>query len=267
MGYLAVLEEAFERNRDPRVANWVLSRSPEVPMLLLPLYLATVLWLGPRFMRDRKPLRLTSVLMIYNIVQVVFNTMMFVKLLDAGWMGKYSFVCEPVDYSNSPEAMKMAEVGWWYYLFKIIDLLDTIFFVLRKKFNQITFLHVYHHTMMVAYIFVGVNIWPGGHGSFFALLNTFVHVVMYGYYFLAGLGPQWQKYLWWKKYVTRIQLLQFVLVFAHSMQLLWTDCGYPRQLAAVIIINALIFMALFSAFYRKAYGSTRASTAKAAKAA
>ena len=33
---------------------------------------------------------------------------------------------------------------------KLVDLLDTIFFVLRKKSNQISFLHVYHH-------FIGKN--------------------------------------------------------------------------------------------------------------
>lgn len=30
---------------------------------------------------------------------------------------------------------------------------------------------------------------------------------MYSYYGLAALGPQYQKYLWWKRYLTRIQLV------------------------------------------------------------
>lgn len=30
---------------------------------------------------------------------------------------------------------------------------------------------------------------------------------MYGYYGLAALGPQMQKYLWWKKYLTIIQMV------------------------------------------------------------
>lgn len=30
---------------------------------------------------------------------------------------------------------------------------------------------------------------------------------MYGYYGLAALGPQMQRYLWWKKYLTIIQMV------------------------------------------------------------
>lgn len=33
---------------------------------------------------------------------------------------------------------------------------------------------------------------------------------MYGYYGLAALGPQMQRYLWWKKYLTIIQMVCFV---------------------------------------------------------
>lgn len=46
------------------------------------------------------------------------------------------------------------------------------------------------------------------HSAFFiGLLNTFVHIVMYSYYGLAALGPHMQKYLWWKRYLTSLQLV------------------------------------------------------------
>lgn len=48
--------------------------------------------------------------------------------------------------------VQVARVLWWYYFSKLIEFLDTIFFVLRKKTSQITFLHVYHHASMF-------NIW------------------------------------------------------------------------------------------------------------
>lgn len=38
-------------------------------------------------------------------------------------------------------------------------------------------------------------------------LNSVVHVVLYSYYLIAALGPKYKKYLWWKKYVTKIQLV------------------------------------------------------------
>lgn len=47
----------------------------------------------------------------------------------------------------------------------------------------------------------------GGMGSFHALVNACVHVIMYFYYGLSAAGPRFQKYLWWKKYMTAIQLV------------------------------------------------------------
>ena len=51
---------------------------------------------------------------------------------------------------------------------------------------------------------------------------------MYFYYLCAAFGPEVQKYLWWKKYITTIQLVQFVLVFFHAIQPLFFECNFPR---------------------------------------
>lgn len=53
----------------------------------------------------------------------------------------------------------------------------------------------------------------GGLGTFHALLNCTVHVIMYTYYALSALGPAYQKYLWWKKYMTTIQLVSCKLIY------------------------------------------------------
>lgn len=55
-------------------------------------------------------------------------------------------------YFSHLHFLQVAKVLWWYYFSKLIEFLDTIFFVLRKKTSQITFLHVYHHASMF-------NIW------------------------------------------------------------------------------------------------------------
>ena len=53
-----------------------------------------------------------------------------------------------------------------YFIVKVVDLLDTVFFVLRKKQNQVTFLHVYHHVGMVIAGWIAVKYLPGGHVTF-----------------------------------------------------------------------------------------------------
>lgn len=52
-----------------------------------------------------------------------------------------------------------------------------------------------------------LNVCAGGMGSFHAMVNSVVHVIMYFYYGLSAAGPRFQKYLWWKKYMTAIQLV------------------------------------------------------------
>ena len=42
---------------------------------------------------------------------------------------------------------------------------------------------------------------------FGAMVNSFIHVLMYTYYGLSALGPHMQKYLWWKRYLTVMQLV------------------------------------------------------------
>lgn len=50
-------------------------------------------------------------------------------------------------------------------------------------------------------------LWSPPAAFFIGLLNTFVHIIMYSYYGLAAIGPHMQKYLWWKKYLTSLQLV------------------------------------------------------------
>ena len=42
------------------------------------------------------------------------------------------------------------------------------------------------------------------------MINSFIHVIMYTYYAVAALGPEYQKYLWWKRYLTKLQLVSMM---------------------------------------------------------
>lgn len=86
-----------------------------------------------------------------------------------------------------------------------------VFFTLRKKQNQVTFLHVYHHTITSICSWLYVKFLPGQQGAVIIFLNSLVHVIMYTYYLISALGPKYKKYLWWKKYMTWIQLVKFSL--------------------------------------------------------
>nr|CAD7426271.1 unnamed protein product [Timema monikensis] len=177
---------------DPRTIDWFLVRNPIYLVIIMMTFVYFIQYLGPKFMMDRNPFDLSRLIMIFNVTQIVYNVWMFNECGDNISL----CVCS-----------QMANVCWHYYMSKIIDLLDTVFFVLRKKNNQITPLHVLHHTGMPIVSFSCVRYYPGGHVTLTGPLNTFVHSIMYFYYLIAGLGPSFKKYLWWKQYLTLLQMV------------------------------------------------------------
>lgn len=64
--------------------------------------------LGPRIMRDRKPFQLRNTMIVYNFIQVVLSIYLVHEALMAGWATGYSYRCQPVDYSNSPQALRVS---------------------------------------------------------------------------------------------------------------------------------------------------------------
>jgi len=89
------------------------------------------------------------------------------------------------------------------------EFIDTIFIALRHA--PLDFLHVYHHVLTLFVTWVGLY----GNATFQwagVVTNTFVHTLMYYYYFKSTLG--WTT--WWKMYLTQLQMIQF-----------WFNTGTP----------------------------------------
>ncbi|XP_010781094.1 elongation of very long chain fatty acids protein 4-like [Notothenia coriiceps] len=142
---------------------------------------------------------------------------------------------------------------WWYFVSKGVEYLDTVFFILRKKFNQVTFLHVYHHCTMFTLWWIGIKWVAGGQSFFGAHMNAAIHVLMYLYYGLASCGPKIQKYLWWKKYLTIVQMIQFHVTIGHTALSLYVDCDFPHWMHYSLICYAITFIVLFGNFYYQTY--------------
>lgn len=90
----------------------------------------------------------------------------------------------------------------------------------------------------------------------FPLLNGFVHVVMYGYYGLAALGPHMQKYLWWKKYITQMQLVQMSIGMVWFSIVFFKSTEIPLMYTFLNFVNAGVLFILFMNFYIQSYKQT-----------
>ncbi|XP_059052363.1 elongation of very long chain fatty acids protein AAEL008004-like [Achroia grisella] len=246
--------DLIDNRGDPRVKDWPMMSSPWPTLAACICYAYCCKKLGPQLMANRKPFEFRTFLVVYNFIQTVFSAWIFYEYLMSGWWGHYNFTCQLVDYSRSPIAMRMANTCWWYYFSKFTEFADTLFFVMRKKWNQVSTLHVIHHGIMPMSVWFGLKFAPGGHSTFFALLNTFVHIIMYFYYMVSAMGPKYQKFVWWKKYLTALQLVQFVMIFTHQLQVLFRpSCQYPRVFVLWIAMHGFLFLFLFSDFYKAQY--------------
>nr|XP_045608805.1 elongation of very long chain fatty acids protein AAEL008004-like [Procambarus clarkii]XP_045608806.1 elongation of very long chain fatty acids protein AAEL008004-like [Procambarus clarkii] len=239
---------------DPRQESWLLMTSPLPTLFATFVYIAASTWWGPLYMKHRAPFSgLRNVMMAYNAIQVVYSAWMFYEGGMAGWFGDCSVFCQACDFSDDPKAVRMMHCCYWYYFSKHVDFIDTLFFVLHKKNSHISLLHMTHHSLMPVSTWYGVRYYPGGHNTLFGFLNCFVHVVMYSYYLLAAMGPRVRPFLWWKKYLTGLQIVQFIIVILQALLMLFIECEAPLIVAHWVGVVAIGFLALFADFFYSSY--------------
>jgi len=253
------LQYNIDNYADPRTRDWLLVwRNPVYVWALTAIYLVIVFY-GPKFMQNRKAFSLQGFLVVYNLGLVALSVYMVVEIILSTWDAEYNYRCGVYNSETikNPKELRVAKVMWWYFFSKAIELLDTVLMVLRKKNNQITFLHWFHHASML-------NIWwwvmmfiPGGQSFFGSCLNCMVHVVMYAYYGLAAI-PSLRESLWWKRYITRFQLIQFCITLSHSLQSYIPPCDFPMWGVHLLVGYMVIMLILFSNFYYQTYKKKQA---------
>jgi hypothetical protein len=160
---------------------------------------------------------------------------------------------------------KTGSLYTWYYIFflsKFYEFIDTYILIFRKK--QITFLHCFHH-FITAFL-----CWLGLYDEIAVqwiviTLNGSVHVFMYYYYLAQTLGGD----VWWKKYLTSLQIVQFCLdlvltsLFFYQELVLGKECSGHSSVLGFSNAVLLSFLLLFMNFYRHTYKSEGRSNIKA----
>lgn len=239
--------------RDHRTEGWLLTGNPLPLLIITAAYVYFVTVVGPRWMSRRKPFDLKTCILIYNLVASLLSAFFlcrFVKL--AYWDLGYTFL-QDLNTTESPASHDIVHLSWWLYIFKLGELADTVFFVLRKKNQQISALHVVHHVIVPWNLWMNVTYASQTHMTFIICLNSFVHVLMYTYYFLAALGPAYKRLLWWKKYMTMIQILQFFLLVVHAVGMMFAKGNYVGLFVWLEAAQAIMLFVWFCTFYVQAY--------------
>jgi len=143
-------------------------------------------------------------------------------------------------FCENPATQPTGALWFWsylYYLSKYYELLDTVLQLLKGRPPPHFGLHVYHHAFVLLMAwgwleYVQTLQYIG------LLFNTSVHVLMYYYYYCRVVG----KDVWWKRYVTQFQIVQFATslgCYVVTLYLIYSgaECAGTRALALNFVFN------------------------------
>jgi len=172
-------------------------------------YWVTIYFL-PKILANSPERKLTFIMSLWNgflflISFVIFLGVGIPYLEDIRTRGLFDVFCDPNQTHYSVASLKL----FWSYLFaftKYLELFDTVFLIIRKPRQPLSFLHWYHHSTVLLFTWY-CEYYRFVPGFIFMLVNALVHTFMYFYYFLTGLGyrPSWAMAL------TIAQIVQMVI--------------------------------------------------------
>lgn len=139
------------------------------------------------------------------------------------------------------------------YIFKYIELIDTIQLALKKR--ELTLLHTYHHgaTLLLTAVMLKARVSV----QFIHIgLNLTVHVLMYGYYAASVVIKKYNP--WWKSHLTTMQIIQFVLglaagLYAIHLRVTQNICHGDIGSANLALLILLSYLLLFIRFFISTY--------------
>ncbi|CAJ2500198.1 Uu.00g030510.m01.CDS01 [Anthostomella pinea] len=242
-------------------------------VIIIALYVVVVFG-GREFMRNREPLKLNGLFKAHNLLLTLLSGGLLVlfieQLAPTIWKnGLYNNICGGDGWTKP-----LVTLYYLNYITKYIELIDTVFLMVKKK--PLTFLHTYHHPATALLCYTQLI----GHTSVSWVpitLNLTVHVVMYWYYFQSARGIK----VWWKEWITRLQIAQFIIDLGFVYFASWDyfasthapylphvgKCaGEPfAAIAGCVILSSylVLFIMFYIATYRKA-SSRRAANKKMA---
>ena len=133
----------------------------------------------------------------------------------------------------------------------MIEFMDTIFFVLRKRWHQITRLHLYHHSIVPIVCWLSFK--HNGMIPYIRLylfLNCTVHMFVYSYFLITSILPALKTHLWLKRSLIKLEILQFIVLGVYGVVLYFKQTGYPMVWFGFTVGQMPLFFVLFCNFYK-----------------
>jgi len=200
----------------------------------------------------KKPIKgslLSTIMKLYNLTCVLAAASSAYCMITYIYLYGIKFAGN-VDLMDTDEGKQWLQFGLMlFYYQKFWEFIDTFIFMLRNSYRQVSFLHVYHHCSITIVVALFGHFDSSGDCYLPVILNSVVHVIMYGYYFCGANGFKFQLVL--RPYITQMQLTQFLIIAGQAFYM-WSfgpDAGFPDFLKAIIIVYMSTMLFLFGKFF------------------
>lgn len=108
-------------------------------------------------MKNREAFQLKSFLAFYNITQVILCVYFLINAFNTGFKIDYLWKCYLPVFKNLPHVKLL----YLAYLMKALEFTETVCFILKRNFRQVSFLHVYHHVSSFIFTYIGFTLVGG----------------------------------------------------------------------------------------------------------
>lgn len=235
-----------------------------VPAIVSTLYIIVVFGIKFLMSKREKGFKMRTISIIHNAIMTFLSVAMYVGMLVSflSMWKRHSFSLEVIFCDAAKREVNRGPLYFWVYLFylsKIYELFDTVILVLKKR--PLKFLHVYHHWITLTLVWVCLTTelpvqWSA------EILNAWVHCPMYYYYTLVSINPL--RKVSWKKYITQMQITQFILVILLHSYSFYYHYGISRKCSSfntwgnefgMFVIAS--YLVLFLIFYKETYPSKK----------
>lgn len=147
------------------------------------------------------------------------------------------------------------QINWYSMMIRMFELAETIFFILRKKKCQITYLHLYHHVSSILIFWVFFKYSGGMMEVFFIVVSKVAHIVKYLYYLMSSYTNVMTLFLlskFIKPIMIVLQLFELFLFLGHSLIAVGAECNLS-SLFYLQIANVVVLFILYTQFFIRNY--------------
>lgn len=179
-----------------------------IPIVSVIIYVIAINW-GKKIMENKDSFRWRASMATWNLFLSIFSFMCMIRVIPHLLHNIATGAPRNILCVSPEETYGYGSTGLWITLFmfsKFVELFDTFFIIVHKK--PLIFLHWWHHITVLLYSwFAYVTRTPSS--IIFMAVNSSVHTMMYGYYFLMTIKmkPKWMDPI----FITLAQLAQMVV--------------------------------------------------------